>query len=362
MAMGVACVAMVDAVASGVVYTRDPLRPDETDVLVHSIFGLGQYLVDGTLTPDLLPGVARRRIGPGLHRGPQARPPRPRAGRHGRAEERCPSRSRSPRPWTRSAPRDPGGATRPASRSTTGPRRTSSGPSTGRVASSCSRPAPCASSVPPPAPTLSTSRGFAPLRTGGTTVCCGAGAGPVCQVRGRRGPRPGRRRGGRRLGAALPRPGHGDGQGERDRDRGRRGGQPHGHPGPGVPACPRWPGSSGATEIPDGERVTVDATGGIGLRGRAPGAGRGPAPGARAVRGHRHLRAAGEGAGQGRPAEPSPPRRPGVPPGGVPHAARHHPLRPPEGDGGDVLRGPGGRPPAPVRAPARDAPSPSRSG
>ncbi len=53
MAMGVACVAMVDAAASGVVYSRDPLRPDETDVLVHSIFGLGQYLVDGTLTPDL---------------------------------------------------------------------------------------------------------------------------------------------------------------------------------------------------------------------------------------------------------------------------------------------------------------------
>jgi pyruvate, water dikinase len=53
MAMGVACVAMVDATASGVVYTRDPLRPDETDVLVHSVFGLGQYLVDGTLTPDL---------------------------------------------------------------------------------------------------------------------------------------------------------------------------------------------------------------------------------------------------------------------------------------------------------------------
>jgi pyruvate,water dikinase len=53
MAMGVACVAMVDAAASGVVYTRDPLRPDVTEVLVHSIFGLGQYLVDGTLTPDL---------------------------------------------------------------------------------------------------------------------------------------------------------------------------------------------------------------------------------------------------------------------------------------------------------------------
>jgi pyruvate,water dikinase len=53
LAMGVACLAMVDARASGVVYTRDPLRPDDDDLLVHSVFGLGQYLVDGTLTPDL---------------------------------------------------------------------------------------------------------------------------------------------------------------------------------------------------------------------------------------------------------------------------------------------------------------------
>jgi pyruvate,water dikinase len=51
--MGVACLAMVDAAASGVVYSRDPLHPGESDVLVHSILGLGQYLVDGTLTPDV---------------------------------------------------------------------------------------------------------------------------------------------------------------------------------------------------------------------------------------------------------------------------------------------------------------------
>jgi pyruvate,water dikinase len=51
--MGVACLAMVDAAASGVVYSRDPLHPDEGDMLVHSIFGLGQFLVDGTVTPDV---------------------------------------------------------------------------------------------------------------------------------------------------------------------------------------------------------------------------------------------------------------------------------------------------------------------
>jgi len=53
LAMSVSCVAMVDAVASGVAYSRDPVHPGEDAVLVSAIFGLGQYLVDGTLTPDL---------------------------------------------------------------------------------------------------------------------------------------------------------------------------------------------------------------------------------------------------------------------------------------------------------------------
>jgi pyruvate,water dikinase len=53
LAMSVCCVAMVDAAASGVIYTRDPVRPDDDCVLVCSIYGLGKYLVDGTLTPDL---------------------------------------------------------------------------------------------------------------------------------------------------------------------------------------------------------------------------------------------------------------------------------------------------------------------
>jgi pyruvate,water dikinase len=44
---------MVDAVASGVVYTRNPVRPSDDCLLINSIFGLGQLLVDGTLTPDV---------------------------------------------------------------------------------------------------------------------------------------------------------------------------------------------------------------------------------------------------------------------------------------------------------------------
>ncbi len=53
LAMSVGCVEMIDARASGVIYTRDPVRPHDESLVIHSIFGLGKYLVDGTLTPDL---------------------------------------------------------------------------------------------------------------------------------------------------------------------------------------------------------------------------------------------------------------------------------------------------------------------
>ena len=52
LAMSVGCVEMVDARSSGVLYTRDPIRPHDEVMVVNSIFGLGEYLVDGTLTPD----------------------------------------------------------------------------------------------------------------------------------------------------------------------------------------------------------------------------------------------------------------------------------------------------------------------
>ncbi|GAB4348788.1 MAG: PEP/pyruvate-binding domain-containing protein [Candidatus Abyssubacteria bacterium] len=53
LAMGVICMEMVDAAASGVVYTRDPLNPSSPYLMVNSIFGLGSYLVEGELTPDV---------------------------------------------------------------------------------------------------------------------------------------------------------------------------------------------------------------------------------------------------------------------------------------------------------------------
>ncbi len=51
--MSVGCVEMVDPVASGVIYTRNPVAPEEDSLLIHSVLGLGESLVDGTLIPDM---------------------------------------------------------------------------------------------------------------------------------------------------------------------------------------------------------------------------------------------------------------------------------------------------------------------
>ncbi len=51
--MSVGCIAMVDAVASGVVYTRDPIDPDNEFMVINAVYGLGKYLVDGIMTPDV---------------------------------------------------------------------------------------------------------------------------------------------------------------------------------------------------------------------------------------------------------------------------------------------------------------------
>jgi pyruvate,water dikinase len=57
--MSVGCIAMVDAVASGVVYTRDPIDPDNDYMLINAVYGLGKYLVDGVMTPDVF-RISRR--------------------------------------------------------------------------------------------------------------------------------------------------------------------------------------------------------------------------------------------------------------------------------------------------------------
>jgi pyruvate,water dikinase len=178
MAMGVACVAMVDAVASGVVYTRDPLDAERTDVLVHSIFGLGQHLVDGTLTPDLF-RVARD--GTVVASEVARKPVRLVLGPEGPVEEPVPEPQQSSPSLTGEqlatlaryavrleehyeAPQDIEWALDGEGRLLLLQARPL------RVM----RPAACSEDLDV--------SGFAVLRTGGTTVCCGAASGPVCQV------------------------------------------------------------------------------------------------------------------------------------------------------------------------------------
>ncbi len=52
--MAVGCIGMVNAAASGVVFSRDPNRPDSGKVLIHAIKGVGVLLVDGRTSPEVL--------------------------------------------------------------------------------------------------------------------------------------------------------------------------------------------------------------------------------------------------------------------------------------------------------------------
>ena len=52
-AMSVGCLVMIDPIASGVVYTRNPLNPQEDSLLVHSVWGLPKPVVDGSLESDM---------------------------------------------------------------------------------------------------------------------------------------------------------------------------------------------------------------------------------------------------------------------------------------------------------------------
>lgn len=52
LAMSVACMQMIDASAAGVIYTTNPVDPDKPVLIVNAVWGLGKFVVDGTLTPD----------------------------------------------------------------------------------------------------------------------------------------------------------------------------------------------------------------------------------------------------------------------------------------------------------------------
>ena len=52
LAMAVACLEMVDSLASGVLYTRHPYNIADENILINAVWGLGPYAVDGVIIPD----------------------------------------------------------------------------------------------------------------------------------------------------------------------------------------------------------------------------------------------------------------------------------------------------------------------
>jgi pyruvate,water dikinase len=50
--MAVACMEMISAQVSGVMYTRNPVNAVDNRVLINAVWGLGPYAVDGTVPPD----------------------------------------------------------------------------------------------------------------------------------------------------------------------------------------------------------------------------------------------------------------------------------------------------------------------
>jgi pyruvate, water dikinase len=53
LAMSVACLQMVDAMASGVIYSQHPHEPVPTSITISAVWGLGPYAVGGHISPDL---------------------------------------------------------------------------------------------------------------------------------------------------------------------------------------------------------------------------------------------------------------------------------------------------------------------
>lgn len=51
-AMGMACIEMVDAVSSGIIFSRHPVDPLSDEMVLNAIWGLGAYAVDGIIEPD----------------------------------------------------------------------------------------------------------------------------------------------------------------------------------------------------------------------------------------------------------------------------------------------------------------------
>jgi pyruvate,water dikinase len=59
--MSVGVLAMVDARAAGVMYTRDPNNPEDDTIIISAVRGLGESVVDGTVTPETVT-LSRNRL------------------------------------------------------------------------------------------------------------------------------------------------------------------------------------------------------------------------------------------------------------------------------------------------------------
>ena len=267
MAMGVACMEMVDAAASGVVYTRDPLLPDETDVLVHSVFGLGQYLVDGTLTPDLF--RVSRTDGSVLDSTVAPKPVRLALQPDGSvAEESVPEAEQETRSLDEKALATLAEYAARLEEHYGGPQDIEWAlDREGRILLLQTRPlrvlrpAACADDLDV--------SGLRELRTGGTTVCCGAGTGPICQVRG--AVDLDRVAEGAVVVSARPFPGLVTVMGRASAIVTEVGGvASHMATLAREYRVPTVAGIENATSIPEGDRVTVDATGGAVYAGEHP--------------------------------------------------------------------------------------------
>lgn len=62
MVMAVGVLSMIDAAAGGVMYSRDPNDPHSDHILINAVHGLGLWVVDGTVTPNIFI-VSRHPIG-----------------------------------------------------------------------------------------------------------------------------------------------------------------------------------------------------------------------------------------------------------------------------------------------------------
>ncbi len=53
MVMSVGVLKMIDAISGGVIYTSDPNKPRNDDIIISAVHGLGKCVVDGTITPEM---------------------------------------------------------------------------------------------------------------------------------------------------------------------------------------------------------------------------------------------------------------------------------------------------------------------